>query len=67
MVWAERDHEDCLVPTLCHGLGYLPLDQVAQSSIQAGPGHLQEWRNDIFTQTLLMLHYSHSEEFFPDT
>jgi len=34
MVWDERDLEDHLVPTPCHGQGHLPLDQVAQSSVE---------------------------------
>lgn len=49
MVWIGRYHEDCLVPTLCHGLGHLPLDQVVQSPIQPGLEHLQGFRTDIFT------------------
>jgi len=36
MVWVGRDLIDLLDPTLCHGQGHLPLDQVAQSPIQPG-------------------------------
>lgn len=38
----EKDHRD-LFPTLCHGQGQLPLDQVTQSPIQPGQEHFQGW------------------------
>jgi len=39
--WLEGTLKDYLVNPLCHGQGHLPLDQVAQSHIQAGLERLQ--------------------------
>jgi len=36
MVWVGKDLKDHLVPTSHHEQEHLPLDQVAQSSIQPG-------------------------------
>jgi len=41
MVWVGRNFKDHLVPSPCHEQGHLPLDQVAQSSIQPGLEHCQ--------------------------
>jgi len=41
MVWVGMDLKDHLVPSPCHEQGHLPLDRVAQSSIQPGVGHCQ--------------------------
>lgn len=35
-VWIGSNPEDHLIPTPCCGLGHLPVDQVAQNSIQPG-------------------------------
>ncbi|EOA97032.1 hypothetical protein Anapl_17450, partial [Anas platyrhynchos] len=49
MVWVGRDLKDHPVPPPCHGLGHLPLDQVAQSPIQPGLEHLQGWGTHSFS------------------
>jgi len=48
----------------CHGQGHLPLDQVAQSPVQAGLEHLQEGGIYNFSgQPVPMPHHPHGEEF----
>jgi len=65
MVWVGRDLKDHLVPTPpCHGQGYLPLHQVAQSPTQPGLEHFQGGGSHSFSaQGVLVPHHPHSEEF----
>jgi len=52
---------------LCHGQGYLPLDQAAQSSIQPGLGHCQGGGSHSFSgQPGPVFHHPHGEEFLPN-
>ena len=41
MAWVEKDHNDHVVSTPCHGQGCQPPDQAAQSHIQPGLECLQ--------------------------
>jgi len=67
MVTVGRDLKDHLVPNPCHEQGHLPLDQVAQSSIQPGPEHCQGWGIHRFSgQPVLVFHHPHGEEFLPN-
>jgi len=51
---------------LCHEQGHLPLDQVAQSSIQPGLEHLQGGGSHNFSgQPVPGPHHPHGEEFLP--
>jgi len=51
----------------CHGQGQLPLDQVAQSSIQPGLEHCQGWGSHNFSGQLVpVFHHPHGEEFLPN-
>ena len=43
MAWVEKDHNDHVVSTPCHGQGRQPPDQAAQSHIQPGLECLQRW------------------------
>ena len=43
MAWAEKDHNDHPVSTLCYVQGRQPADQAAQSHIQPGLECLQRW------------------------
>jgi len=43
MAWVEKDHNDHVVSTPCHGQGHQPPDQAAQSHIQPGLECLQGW------------------------
>jgi len=50
----------------CHEQGRLPLDQVAQSSIQPGLEHCQGGDIHNFSgQPILVFHHPHGEEFLP--
>jgi len=52
---------------LCHEQGHLPLDQVAQSSIQPGLEHCQAGGIQSFSgQPVLVFHHPHGEEFLPN-
>jgi len=67
MVRVGRDLKDHPVPTPCHEKGYLPLDQVAQSSIQPGLEHFQGGGIHNFSgQPVAMFHHPHGEEFLPN-
>jgi len=67
MVRVGRDLKDHLVPTPCHEQGHLPLDQVAQSSIQPGLEHFQGGDIHSFSgQPVPVLHHPHGEEFLPN-
>jgi len=51
----------------CHEQGHLPLDQVAQSSIQPGLEHYQRRGIHSFSgQPISVLHHPHGEEFLPN-
>ena len=50
----------------CHGQGYLPLDQVAQSPIQPDLEHFQGWSIHNFSgQPLPLSRHPHHEKFLP--
>jgi len=52
----------------CHEHGHLPLDQVAQSSIQPGLEHCQGGGTHSFSgQPVPVPHHPHGEEFLPNT
>jgi len=67
MVRVGRDLKDHLVPTPCRGQGHVPLDQVAQSSIQPGLEHFQGGGIHNFSgQPVPVPHHPHSKEFLPN-
>jgi len=60
--------KDHLVPSPCREQGHLPLDQVAQSSIQPGLEHCQGGGSHSFSgQPVPVFHHPHGEEFFANT
>ena len=64
MIWVGRDIVDHLAPTLHHGQGHLPLDQVAQSPVQPGLEHFQGGDILIFSgQHVPVPHHPLSKEF----
>jgi len=64
MVWVGRELKDHLVPNPCRKQGHLPLDQVAQSSIQPGLEHCQGGGSHNFSGQLVpVFHHPHGEEF----
>lgn len=63
MVWVERDLKDHLVLTPLPRQARFPLDQVAQSSMQPGLEHLQEWGIHSFSgQSIPVPQHPHSKE-----
>jgi len=67
MLWVGRDISDLLVPALCYGQGHLPLNQVAQSPIQAGLECFQGWGiYNLSGQPVLVSHHTHNKEFIPN-
>ena len=64
--WLEGIFKDHLVQAPCHGQGYLPLDQVAQSLIQPHLEHFQgEGIHNFSGQPGPVSHHPRRNEFLP--
>jgi len=64
MVWVGRDLKDQIIPTPRHGQQHLPLDQVAQNSVQPGLEQFQGGATHNFSGQLVPVpHHPHSKEF----
>jgi len=67
MVGFGRDFKDHLFQPPCHEQGHLPLEQVAQSSIQPGLEHRQGGGSHSFSgQPVPVFYHPHGEVLLPN-